>query len=126
MIYYFRGLLLGDDYIKNRIMIQWTTVYGTGNDFITGELELYRLRIYKHVIDCARSLIIAMEQLKIHPEQEANQAYYDFLLNYSLDSNPKKPLELRVTEAINTLWQDPCMSSILEFSDQIDFIGPSL
>lgn len=82
------------------------------------EMASYRFAIYQNVIDCAKALIRAMEQLEIHPQQEPNRAYCDFLLAYSIDPDPKRPLGTKVGEAISAIWQDPCIPKVLECSSE--------
>jgi guanine nucleotide-binding protein G(i) subunit alpha len=110
-------LLIGmDDSGKDEIVRQWKILHQ--NDYTAEELALYRLTIYKNVIDCAKALISAMKQFEIHPEQELNRAYCEFLLNYSVDPDPNMPLGTKVGEAISSVWQDPCIPKILERSSE--------
>jgi guanine nucleotide-binding protein G(i) subunit alpha len=106
-------LLLGSgESGKDEIVKQWKMLHQNGDT--AEELALYRLTIYKNVIDCAKALISAMKQFEIHPEQELNRAYCEFLLDYSVDPDPNKPLGTKVGEAISSIWQDPCIPKILE------------
>jgi guanine nucleotide-binding protein G(i) subunit alpha len=89
----------------------------SSNSF-TVELATYRPAIYKTVISCAKALIRALKQLEIHPEQDLNRAYGDFLLDYSVDPDPDMPLGTKVGEAIGSVWQDPCILKIRERSTE--------
>ena len=110
-------LLLGsDDSGKNEIVKQWKIHYQNG--YTAEELALYRPTIYKNVIGCAKALISAMKQFEIHPEQELNRAYCEFLLDYSVDPDPNKPLGKKVGKAISSIWHDPCIPKILEHSSE--------
>lgn len=110
-------LLLGSDESgKNEIAKQWKILYQNG--YTAEELALYRPTIYKNVIGCAKALIGAMKQFEIQPEHELNRAYCEFLLDYSVDPDPNKPLGTKVGEAISSIWQDPCISKILEHSSE--------
>lgn len=111
----YKALLLGDMDGKKEFM---KTIMAFRNDYSADELESYRLTIFKNVIDCAKDLITAMRHFEIHPEQELNRAYCDFLLEYSIDTDFKKPLEAKVSEAISSIWQDPCIPKILEHSSE--------
>ncbi len=42
------------------------------NCYTKDELALYRLTIYKNVLDCAKALIGAMQQFKIEPRDPRN------------------------------------------------------
>ena len=113
----FKVLLLGDnDSGKREIVKQWK--FHDPNGSTAEELARYRSTIYNNVIDCVKALIRAMEDLEIHPEQELNRAYCDFLLDYSVDPDPEKPLGTKVGEAISSIWQDPCIPKILERSNE--------
>ncbi len=80
------------------------------------ELAMYRLTIYKNVIDCAKSLIGAMRQLRIEPENAGNEDYCEYLMEYAVDPDPEKPLEMKVGQAVSSLWRDPCVQKVLEHS----------
>ncbi len=82
------------------------------------ELTMYRLTVYKNVIDCAKSLIGAMRQFDIEPEIAGNDAYCDYLMEYTVDPDPEKPLEPKVGEAVTSLWKDPCVQKVLEHSSE--------
>jgi guanine nucleotide-binding protein G(i) subunit alpha len=84
------------------------------NGYSVDELAMYRLTIYKNVIDCAKALISAMRQLDIQPELDANRQYCDYLMDYSVDPDPEKPLEQRVGQAVSAIWHDPCVPKVLE------------
>ena len=88
------------------------------NGYSQEELTMYRLTIFKNVIDCAKALIGAMEQFEIQPEHDLNRDYCDFLMDYSIDPDPEKPLEAKVGQAVSSIWHDPCMSSIMDHSSE--------
>lgn len=88
------------------------------NGYSVEELTMYRLTIYKNVLDCAKALIGGMRQFEIEPEQEINVEYCDFLMEYSLDPDPEKPLEKKVGDAVSSLWQDPCIPKILDHQSE--------
>lgn len=87
---------------------------GYGSD----ELALYRLTIYKNVVDCAKSLIAAMNQFDVIPELRENEQNCAFLMDYSADPDPGSSLDVRVGEAITSLWRDPCMSKVMDHSSE--------
>jgi guanine nucleotide-binding protein G(i) subunit alpha len=88
------------------------------NGYSADELAMYRLTIYKNVIDCAKALIGAMRQFDIEPEQEINKQYADFLVDYSVDPDPEKPLEMKVGQAVSSIWHDPCIPKVLEHQSE--------
>lgn len=79
---------------------------------------MYRLTIYKNVLDCAKALIGAMRQFEIGPEKEINREYSDFLMEYSLDPDPDKPLERKVGDAVNSIWHDPSMQKVMDHQSE--------
>jgi guanine nucleotide-binding protein G(i) subunit alpha len=88
------------------------------NGYTVDELSMYRLTIYKNVIDCAKSLIGAMRQFDIEPENDGNSDYCDYLMDYSVDPDPEKPLEMKVGQAVSSLWRDPCVPKVMEHSSE--------
>ena len=79
---------------------------------------MYRLTIYKNVIDCAKALIGAMRQFDITCENPGNTELCEYLANYTVDPDPEKPLDQRVGQAITSMWRDPCVPKVLEHSSE--------
>jgi guanine nucleotide-binding protein G(i) subunit alpha len=88
------------------------------NGYSIEELQMYRLTIYKNVLDCAKALIGAMRQFEIEPEDKANKEYCTFLTEYSLDPDPEKPLDTRFGQAVTSVWQDPCIQKVMEHQSE--------
>lgn len=88
------------------------------NGYSIDELAQYRLTVYKNVLDCAKALIAAMRQFRIEPLNPLNTAYCDFLLDYALDPDPDSPLELRVGQAVASVWHDPAIARVMEHSNE--------
>ena len=84
------------------------------NGYTLDELALYRLTIYKNLVDCAKALIGAMRQFEIHPTNPENEGYSEYLSRYSVDPDPHTPLDPRVGEMITSLWGDPSIGIVLE------------
>lgn len=78
------------------------------------ELALYRLTIYKNLIDCAKALIGAIRQFKIDPKNPENVEYCDFLFDYQVDPDPHTPLDPKVGTAVISIWKDPSMETLME------------
>ena len=79
---------------------------------------MYRLTIYKNVIDCAKSLIGAMRQFDIEPEGAGVEDYCEYLMEYVVDPDPEQPLDKKVGQAVSSLWRDPCVQKVLEHSSE--------
>src|ERR1700726_2059515 len=84
------------------------------NGYTVDELALYRLTIYKNLIDCAKALIGAMRQFDIEPTNPINHEYGEYLFNYQVDPDPHTPLEQRVGKAVASLWRDPSIDVLME------------
>ena len=79
---------------------------------------MYRLTIYKNVLDCAKALVGAMRQFDINPELPGNNTFCDYILDYSVDPDPEKPLDPQIGQAITAIWRDPCMSKVNDHSTE--------
>jgi guanine nucleotide-binding protein subunit alpha len=78
------------------------------------ELVSYRPTVYKNLLECAKALCSAMHQFEIEPISEENRAYCDYLLEYSLDSNPQARVDPQVGVAIQSIWNDPAREQLME------------
>ena len=88
------------------------------NGYTPEELGLYRLTIYKNLIDCAKALIGAMEQFEIQPVNAENRENVAFLMNYQVDPDPHTPLDSKVGDAVTALWRDPAIKSVMEHQSE--------
>lgn len=88
------------------------------NGYTVEELAMYRLTIYKNVLDCAKALISAMRQFEIEPEEEISREYCDFLMEYSLDPDPEKPLERKVGDAVSSVWHDASIQKVMDHQSE--------
>jgi len=110
-------LLLGSgESGKSTIVKQMKIIHQNG--YSLEELAMYRLTIYKNVIDCAKALIGAMRQFDITPQDPANIDYTNYIMEYSVDPDPEKPLDMRVGEAVSSIWHDPCIPQVLDHSSE--------
>lgn len=106
-------LLLGSgESGKSTIVKQMKIIHQNG--YTVDELALYRLTIYKNLIDCSKALISAMRQFGIEPVMEVNREYTDYLLDYQVDPDPHTPLESKVGIAVESLWRDGCVEVLME------------
>lgn len=97
---------------KSTIVKQMKIIHQNG--YTVDELALYRLTIYKNLVDCAKALITAMRQFGITPTDEINIEYSNFLADYTVDPDPHTPLNGKIGEAVRCLWADGCIESLLE------------
>lgn len=82
---------------------------GYGKD----ELALFRLTVYKNLLDCVKSLINAMRQFEIEPQNPENRRMCEFLMDYSVDPDPHSALDPRVGDAVMSVWNDPAMPKVM-------------
>ncbi|KAL9120176.1 MAG: hypothetical protein Q9187_003267 [Circinaria calcarea] len=110
-------LLLGSgESGKSTIVKQMKIIHQNG--YTVDELALYRLTIYKNLVDCARALIQAMRQFDIEPTDPQNEEYGDYLLEYRVDADPHKPLDPEVGTAVVSIWKDPSIGQVMEHQSE--------
>jgi guanine nucleotide-binding protein G(i) subunit alpha len=97
---------------KSTIVKQMKIIHQNG--YTVDELALYRLTIYKNLIDCAKALIGAMRQFGIEPKSPENVEFSDYLIDYQVDPDPHTPLNAKVGVAVTSLWRDASMEALLE------------
>ena len=101
---------------KSTIVKQMKIIHQNG--YTVDELALYRLTIYKNVVDCAKALIGAMRQFDINPKTSRNEDYAEFLLQYVVDPDPHKPLDPQVGHAVVSLWKDTSVDQVMEHQSE--------
>ncbi|RDL35722.1 p-loop containing nucleoside triphosphate hydrolase [Venustampulla echinocandica] len=77
------------------------------------ELSMYRMTIYKNLVDCAKALIAAMRQFDIQPTIPLNYERIDYLVDYQVVTEPPT-IDPEVGIAIQSLWKDPSMTAVME------------
>ncbi|CCX05290.1 guanine nucleotide binding protein, alpha subunit [Pyronema domesticum] len=110
-------LLLGSgESGKSTIVKQMKIIHQNG--YSMDELAMYRLTIYKNLVDCAKALVHALRQFNIEPEGATNKKHADFILEFQVDPDPTKALDARLTDAVVALWQDPCIPQVMEHQNE--------
>ena len=97
---------------KSTIVKQMKIIHQNG--YSAEELAMYRLTVYKNLLDCTKALVGAYNQFGLQPSSTRVQGFMDFLAEYSIDPDPNAPLDPRIGEAITYLWNDPCTSTALD------------
>jgi len=82
------------------------------------ELYNYRATVFKNLIECAKAVIIAMDQFGIEPSNDATKDYCDYLLGYTVESGPSARIEQKVGIAVQSLWKDPCIEQLMQHSTE--------
>ncbi len=101
---------------KSTIVKQMKIIHQNG--YTVDELALYRLTVYKNLVDCAKALVGAMRQFEIEPGDAQNREYGDYVLEYQVDPDPHAPLDPLVGEAITSLWKDTSMPAVLDHQSE--------
>jgi len=101
---------------KSTIVKQMKIIHQNG--YTRDELALYRLTIYKNVLDCSKALIGAMEQFSIEYTNPENNDNAEYLLEYQVDPDPHTPLDPHVGECVVSIWKDPSMSAIMDHQSE--------
>lgn len=84
------------------------------NGYTQEERALYRLTIYKNLIDFMKAVIGAMRQFDIEPETQAIKDYTEFIVDYNVDPDPDTPLDPKVAEAVSGVWNDASIPKVME------------
>lgn len=106
-------LLLGSgESGKSTIVKQMKIIHQNG--YTVDELALYRMTVYKNLLDCAKAVIEAMQNFGIQPKNPANAKFCSYLMEYQIDPDPHTPLSTKVGIAVTSLWADPCIELLME------------
>lgn len=110
-------LLLGSgESGKSTIVKQMKIIHQNG--YTVDELAMYRLTIYKNLVDCAKALVNAMQQFEISPESSTNLAHANYILEFQVDPDPTTPLDPMLPIAAVAIWQDPCVQKVMEHQNE--------
>jgi guanine nucleotide-binding protein G(i) subunit alpha len=88
------------------------------NGYSVEERVMYRVNVYKNLLECAKALVGAYSQFSVEPSSEIGRDYVDYLLGYNIESDPNIQLEPRVGDAITYLWKDPCTTDVMEHQNE--------
>lgn len=110
-------LLLGSgESGKSTIVKQMKIIHQNG--YSVEELSMYRLTIYKNLLDCAKALGMALRNFNVEPETPGNMDNLDFIMEFQVDPDPTVHLDPRLPTAIVALWKDPCIAKIMEHQNE--------
>jgi len=84
------------------------------NGYTQEERVLYRLTIYKNLVDCMKALIAAMQQFEIGPSNEKVKEAIVYIEEYNVDPDPDTPLDSQVAEAVQAIWHDAASRQTME------------
>ncbi|TGZ77246.1 guanine nucleotide binding protein, alpha subunit [Ascodesmis nigricans] len=110
-------LLLGSgESGKSTIVKQMKIIHQNG--YTVEELAMYRITIYKNLVDCAKSLVAAFRRFDALPESQANKEHCEFITDFQLEPDPTVPLDPRLATAVVALWNDPCREKVMEHQNE--------
>lgn len=93
-----------DDFLHRMLPQRYTGCTGIS-------LILERAAVYRYLIIYVKGLVMGLKASGFEFSLETNSANADFLLSYVDDMNPRRPLDVRVADAIKSLWRDPALQS---------------
>ena len=97
---------------KSTIVKQMKIIHQNG--YTQEELSLYRLTIYKNLIDCMKALIGAMRQFEIEPTDEKVKEVIEYVSEYNVDPDPDVTLDPKVADAVTAIWTDQSAEKTME------------
>ena len=101
---------------KSTIVKQMKIIHQNG--YTQEELALYRLTIYKNLVDCMKALIGAMHQFEIEPTEAKVRDSMDYILEYNVDPDPDTPLNPQAAEAVIAIWHDGSIPAVMEHQSE--------
>ena len=88
------------------------------NGYTQEELALYRLTIYKNLVDCMKALIGAMHQFEIEPADASVKQSIEYIMEYQVDPDPDVPIEPQTADAVTAIWHDGSIPAVMEHSSE--------
>ena len=78
------------------------------------ELHNYRVNIFRNLVECARTVVLAMRDFDIAPALDENVKYFDFLVSYIVESGPQASIDPEVGTAVCSMWNDPARALVMK------------
>lgn len=88
------------------------------NGYTQDELSLYRLTIYKNLVDCMKALTGAMCQFDIEPSNEKVRELVDYINEYTVEPDPHMTLDAKAAEAVEAIWHDDAIPKVMEHQSE--------
>jgi len=101
---------------KSTIVKQMKIIHQNG--YTVDELALYRLTVYKNLVDCAKALVGAMRQFDIEPGDTRNREYGDYVMEYQVNADPHASLDPLFGQAITSIWKDTSMAAVMDHQSE--------
>jgi guanine nucleotide-binding protein G(i) subunit alpha len=101
---------------KSTIVKQMKIIHLKG--YSDDELFNYRATVFKNLIECAKAVIIAMDQFDIEPSSPGVREQCEYLLNYTVASGPSARIEPKIGAAVQALWHDSCIERLMKHATE--------
>ena len=101
---------------KSTIVKQMKIIHQNG--YTQEELSLYRLTIYKNLVDCMKALTGAISQFGPEPSDERVRDLVNYINEYNVDPDPHTPLDPKAAEAVEAIWHDDVIPKVMEHSSE--------
>ncbi|CAO3616093.1 unnamed protein product [Cunninghamella blakesleeana] len=84
------------------------------NGYTRDELYTWRITVYKNIMESVLALISAMEKFNYQYENESNSKHALYINQYKLNELSDSPLNTTLVEAIQHLWKDKSILTLLD------------
>jgi guanine nucleotide-binding protein G(i) subunit alpha len=101
---------------KSTIVKQMKIIHQNG--YTQDELSLYRLTIYKNLVDCMKALTGAMCQFDLMPKDPRVIELVNYINDYTVEPDPHTPLHPKAAEAVETIWHDGVIPKVMEHQSE--------
>ena len=79
--------------------------------------------IYRNVIDSARTIVRTLHKLSLHPVLLQNCLHAGQIMNYAINmQDPVFQLSVDIARAVDSLWHDPIIPTLMDHSSQFYLI----
>ncbi|KAG8901681.1 Guanine nucleotide-binding protein alpha-2 subunit [Tulasnella sp. 403] len=110
-------LLLGSgESGKSTIVKQMKIIHQNG--YTPDELAVFRLVVYKNLVDSAKDIVLAMKKVGVDCVEGINRTYATQILEYEVESDPSFRLSPEIAIAIDSLWKDPIIATVMDHSSE--------
>ncbi|KAG8916102.1 Guanine nucleotide-binding protein alpha-2 subunit, partial [Tulasnella sp. 417] len=101
---------------KNTIMKQMKIIHQHG--YTLDELAAFRLVVYQNLVDSAKDLVLALNNMGIEFVEGINKTYSAQILEYEVKSDPSFRLSPEIANAADFVWKDPIVATVTNNSSE--------
>ncbi|KAG8917924.1 Guanine nucleotide-binding protein alpha-2 subunit [Tulasnella sp. 417] len=101
---------------KNTIMKQMKIVHQNG--YTHDELVAFRLVVYQNLVDSAKYLVLALNNMGVEFVNGINKTYSAQILEYEVNSDPSFRLSPEIANAVDSVWKDPIVATVTNNSSE--------